>query len=269
MPYAEGRIFNDADSHFMETKDWIFQYADPKVRPKLAPMDFEACGGKATEELVSALPSMIERRKQDPAAMARAEANVLERKSWHALGGYDPDERRRALDLLGYNRQLVFTGMAMSHFWGVLGVQRIFDPEVLYGGARAHNRGIAEFCNHDERMRAVGLVPLDVPELAVKEIQTAVREGCAAIWVPATPPPSMSPTHPDMDLRAGGNTAPGPGRPVHQPSRHRHDHPARCFCQKRQDHRHSGPQSRRRRHSESAPRTTWSAITAPRRSCRR
>jgi hypothetical protein len=48
MPYAEGRIFNDADSHFMETKDWIFQYADPKVRPKLAPMDFEACGGRAT-----------------------------------------------------------------------------------------------------------------------------------------------------------------------------------------------------------------------------
>jgi hypothetical protein len=72
MPYAEGRIFNDADSHFMETKDWIFQYADPKVRPKRAPMDFEACGGQATEQLVSALPSMIERRKKDPAAMARA-----------------------------------------------------------------------------------------------------------------------------------------------------------------------------------------------------
>jgi len=110
MPYAEGRIFNDADSHFVETQDWIFQYADPKVRPKLAPMDFEACGGKATEELVSALPSMIQRRKKDPAAMARAEANVLERKSWHALGGYDPGERSRALDLLGYSRQLVFTG---------------------------------------------------------------------------------------------------------------------------------------------------------------
>jgi len=200
MPYAEGRIFNDADSHFMETKDWIFQYADPKVRPKLAPMDFEACGGRATAELVSALPSMIERRKKDPAAMERAEAKILERKSWHALGGYDPDKRTRALDPLGYNRQLVFTGMAMSHFWGVLGTQRFFDPDILYGGARAHNRGIAEFCRHDKRMRAVGLVPLDVPEMAAREIRTAVKEGCAAIWVPATPPPAMSPTHPDMDI---------------------------------------------------------------------
>ena len=48
--------------------------------------------------------------------MARAEANILERKSWHALGGFDPDERQRALDLLGYNRQLVFPGSCINHF---------------------------------------------------------------------------------------------------------------------------------------------------------
>ena len=34
MPYAEGRTYNDADSHFMETKNWLFEYADPKVRPQ-------------------------------------------------------------------------------------------------------------------------------------------------------------------------------------------------------------------------------------------
>ena len=200
MPYAEGRIFNDADSHFMETKDWLFQYADPKVRSKLAPIDFSVCGGQATEDLVTALPGIIERRKKDPAAMARAEDKILERKSWHALGGYDPDERRRALDLLGYNRQLVFTGMASSQFWGVLGVQRYFDPEILYGGARAHNRAISDFCSHDRRLRAVGFLPLDVPELALREMEAAVRDGCAAIWVPSTPPPTMSPTHPDLDV---------------------------------------------------------------------
>jgi hypothetical protein len=96
MPYAEGRIYNDADSHFMETKDWLFRYADPKVRSKLAPIDFSVCGGQATEDLVTALPGIIERRKRDSAAMARAEDKILERKSWHALGGYDPDERKRA-----------------------------------------------------------------------------------------------------------------------------------------------------------------------------
>ena len=44
MPYAEGRIYNDADSHIMETKDWLFSYADPKVRPKLAPSRFHDGG---------------------------------------------------------------------------------------------------------------------------------------------------------------------------------------------------------------------------------
>ena len=105
MPYAEGRIFNDADSHIMESKDWLTSYADPKIRPRLAPLDLTMAGGKATDELVTAIPGIIARRKSDPAAMARAEANILERKSWHALGGFDPDERRRALDLLGYHRQ--------------------------------------------------------------------------------------------------------------------------------------------------------------------
>jgi predicted TIM-barrel fold metal-dependent hydrolase len=199
MPYAEGRTYNDADSHFMETKDWLFEYADPKVRPKLSEIDFTMAGGQATADLVEAVPSMVERRRNDAAAMARAEANILERKSWHALGAYDPDERRRALDLLGYNRQLVFTGVAMQQFWGNLGVQSVFDPEALYGGARAHNRGIADFCRHDQRMRAVGFVPLDVPELAVREIEQGVREGVATFWIPAVPPPTMSPTHPDMD----------------------------------------------------------------------
>ena len=38
MPYAEGRIFNDADSHIMETRDWLISHADPDIRPKLHPL---------------------------------------------------------------------------------------------------------------------------------------------------------------------------------------------------------------------------------------
>jgi hypothetical protein len=59
-------------------------------------------------------PSIIERRRTDPAAMAPAEAKILERKSWHALGGFDPSERNRALDLLGYYQQLVFAGSSWT-----------------------------------------------------------------------------------------------------------------------------------------------------------
>ena len=88
MPYAEGRIFNDSDSHIMETKDWLLSYADPKIRPRLAPLDLTMAGGKATDDLVSALAAIIARRKNDPAAMARAEANILDRRP---LGGPDPE----------------------------------------------------------------------------------------------------------------------------------------------------------------------------------
>ena len=199
MPYAEGRIFNDADSHIMESKDWLTSYADPKIRPRLAPLDLTMAGGKATDDLVTAMPGIIARRKNDPAAMARAEANILERKSWHALGGFDPEERRRALDLLGYHRQLVFPGSCINQFYGELGVQKFFDPEVIYGGARALNRAMADFCSHDQRLRGVGFIPLDVPEMAVREIKEGVRLGCSTFWVASVPPPTMSPTHPDLD----------------------------------------------------------------------
>lgn len=199
MPYAQGRVYNDADSHIMESKDWLTSHADPQIRSRLAPLDLTSAGGKATDELVENLPNIIERRRRDPAAMERAEANILERKSWHALGGFDPIERKRALDLLGYRRQLVFAGSSLTQFWGNSSGQKFFDPEILYGGARAMNRAMSEFCAHDERLSAVGFVPLDVPELAEHEIAAAIEMGCAAIWVPSAPPPTMSPTHPLLD----------------------------------------------------------------------
>ena len=57
-------------------------------------------------------------RHNNPAAVADAEKNLMLRKGWEALGAFDPDERRRALDLLGFRSQLVFTTFAITHFWG-------------------------------------------------------------------------------------------------------------------------------------------------------
>ncbi len=93
----------------------------------------------------------------------------------------------------------MFAGSSLTQFWGNTSGQKFFDPEILYGGARAMNRAITEFCAHDRRLLAVGFVPLDVPELAEHEIAAAIEMGCAAIWVPAAPPPSLSPTHPLLD----------------------------------------------------------------------
>ena len=108
-------------------------------------------------------------------------------KGWKALGAFDPAERTHALDLLGFNRQLVFTTFALSHFWGIF-KRGEADPNVVYGGARAHNRAIAEFCAGDKRLMAVGFVPLDDADLAAREIDEAIKLGCAAIHIPSVPP---------------------------------------------------------------------------------
>lgn len=228
MPYAEGRVFNDADSHVMETPDWMLRYADPGLRERLAPLDL-ASGGNMVEHAVK---SAAERRR-NPRAVADAEQNLMLYKGWQALGAFDAAERSRALDLLGFNRQLVFTTFATTHFWG--GFSRTeMPPEVIYGGARAHNRAIAEFCAGDQRLMGVGFVPLDVPELAEREIDEAIKLGCAAIHLPSVPPQGISPTHADYDrvwarlqdadlpfmLHVGGGGMPFPrafhnnGRPV-------------------------------------------------------
>jgi predicted TIM-barrel fold metal-dependent hydrolase len=193
MPYAEGRTFNDADSHIMETQDWLISYADPDVRAKLRPLAIGS-GGKMVEKAIAHAAD----RHNDPNAAADAEANLMLRKGWEALGAFDPDERRHALDLLGFRRQLVFTTFAITHFWGEFEQVRA-TPEVLYGGTRAHNRAIADFCRGDKRLLGVGFVPLDIPELAEREIDEAIKLGCDAIHIPSLPPGKKSPTHPDFN----------------------------------------------------------------------
>ncbi len=195
MPYAEGRVFNDADSHIMETRDWMTRYADPGIRERLAPLDLTS-GGVAyqVEQAVAA----AEERRKNQQAFDDAEANLMLYKGWKALGAFDPAERTRALDLLGFNRQLVFTTFATTHFWRGYKPNE-YDAEMVYGGARAHNRAIAEFCAADKRLMGVGFVPLDVPELAEREVDEAIKLGCSAIHIPSLPPRELSPTHPKLD----------------------------------------------------------------------
>jgi predicted TIM-barrel fold metal-dependent hydrolase len=189
MAYAAGRVINDADSHIMESLDWIGRYAEPQVRDRLGSMRLEAGGSGAAKAIALALA-----RQQDEAATAAISANVVAGpKGWAAYGAIDPGERTRALDDLGFARQLVFTTFAGSQFLPSP------DPDVKYGGARALNRAMADFCAGDRRLVGVGVVPLDDPERAVVEIDLAIGAGCGAIWIPAAPAGERSPGHPDLD----------------------------------------------------------------------
>jgi uncharacterized protein len=185
MPYAEGRTYYDADSHLMELSDWLAPYADPDVREKIRPLYLGGAGRLADEAVRGA-----EARRGDAEAAAKLEANIMGPKGWHALGAFDARERSRALDLLGFDAQLVFSTFSPTQFASD-------DLDLLYGGTRAHNRAIVDFCSDDPRLLPVGYVPLTDAAHAIEATHEAIALGCKAVLVPSAPPRNISPTHPD------------------------------------------------------------------------
>lgn len=224
MPYAEGRTFLDADSHVMELPGWLESYADPGIRDRLRPLALGGAGALADRAVAQA-----ERRRGDARAAADLEEALLSAKGWGGLGAFDPAERTRALDLLGFDEQLVFSTFAPTQFLGD------DDPELLFGGATAHNRAMADFCADDPRLLPVGFVPWGEPTATVEAVAEAIDLGSAAVLFASVPPRGgLSPTHPDYDgvwatlaernvpfmLHVGGGGRPVPrawhrnGRPV-------------------------------------------------------
>ncbi len=196
MSYAGDRVCFDADSHLMEEPDFLSKHADPAFRDELRIRGGQA-GGAAFEEFFEKMVNDVHARMGDAEKTAALEANVIAGpKGWYAHGAVDPDERSRTLDLLGFHAQLVF-----STFAG--GFLRRKDPEIRYGGTRAHTRAMADFCSRDERLLAVAMIPLDDPARAVEELEEALRLGCSAIHVPSDPPggdkDGFSPAHVDLE----------------------------------------------------------------------
>ena len=151
MPYVENRIVHDADSHLMELTDCLDDFFDPKLRarydelPKLKawPRD-----GK--------LVTHSRGLHDNPEFRAGADANILLRKNYEALGAFRREDRPRALDQLGFASQLVFTTWCLGNF----GLDQSDDVHLCYAAAQAHNRMMTWFCSVDRRFLGTGYVPL-------------------------------------------------------------------------------------------------------------
>ncbi len=187
MPYAEGRVYHDADSHVMETPDWVVAYADPGVRERLRPL-YVSTVKPGEEKLID----KVRRQHGDPAERPRAEAEIMLRKNWSALGSFIKEDRPRALDLLGFASQLVFNTFMNKYF---LDAENDPDPAYAYGVARAHNRAIVDFCSVDRRLLPVGYVPLADFERSRAMAVEAIEMGCKALLVPSACPRGHSPSH--------------------------------------------------------------------------
>src|SRR5271166_6852043 len=94
MGYAGTRIMCDADSHIMETFDWLKSYADPDIRDVLPGLKLGGAGKMAEKAIAKAVAA-----RNDEAKVAELRANIIGgAKGWAAYGAFDPGDRRRALD---------------------------------------------------------------------------------------------------------------------------------------------------------------------------
>jgi predicted TIM-barrel fold metal-dependent hydrolase len=193
MPYAEGRRFYDADSHIMELPDFLREHADPAIRDQIPPISV-ASGGVLGEQGADVIARGAHTPEQVEKLVGLGDDLISGPKGYLALGAFNSAERTRALDQLGFDRQLVFAtfsaGMAFAPQLG---------PDLMYGTARAHNRAMAAFCADDERLMCVGAVPLDDPERALRELDAALELGAAAVWIPHRDCGGRSPGHDDLD----------------------------------------------------------------------
>ena len=188
MPYVEGQTVHDADSHIMELPGTINRYIDPQFRDAFV----DKTGRK------DVLPEWFAKaaeKQTDPEFRAGAEANILLRKNYEALGAFVASDRPKTLDYLGFTSQLVFTTACLSNF----GLEQMGEIELAGETARAHNRMMTEFCSVDRRLLATGYVPLVDRARAPRIAREALELGCKALIIPSRHPPGFSPSHVELD----------------------------------------------------------------------
>ena len=196
MAYAKDRAYYDADSHIMELPDFITKYADPDIRDEIPEVSYSA--SIVTDEEVQVIMDQGGRHSDEHIAehLAFGDDLIANSKEIQAVGAFNAEDRTKAMDLLGFKKQLVFaTHSVVSPFHP----SSKKTSKWRYGAARGHNRHMAEFCADDDRFMGVGVVALDDPEYAIAEAEWCIENGLEAIWVPHRAPIGHSPGHVDLE----------------------------------------------------------------------
>ena len=167
MAYSEGRIVHDADAHIMETPTWLRDHAERGVRDRLPVLRYP--GGNelrqtgdpaAQQQDLNASFKKLRARHASAEYRADEQTEIMARKNFAATGSFIAEDRPRALDLLGFSSQLVFNTF---HNGRLHDLEHAGDDDLVYAAARAHNRGMLEFCSVDPRLLPSLYVPLVDP----------------------------------------------------------------------------------------------------------
>jgi uncharacterized protein len=204
MPYNQtGLEVHDADAHIMELPNWLRDHADASIRDRIEPLRYP--GGnelrqtgdpeEQLRDLEAAFARLAAKHASDEYRATEAD-EIMTRKNFAATGSFVAEDRPRALDLLGFASQLVFNTFhnRRLHDW-----EHTRDLELAEGVARAHNRGMIEFCDADSRLLPTCYVPLLDIDRAPALVDEALEMGAAALLVASGCPPTHSPSHIGLD----------------------------------------------------------------------
>jgi uncharacterized protein len=191
--YAAGRRIVDIDAHILEPKGWLRSYASAAAQDQIPELGE---GDSNFDQLLDDSYRDYDQRKNDENLQRKlaSEFMSMPRKGWMSFGGWDVDERRQALDLLGFDCQLIFP---TGSFEQIMQTPTSVRPEAV----RAMNRGMLDFCQ-DPRLLASAYVPFEFgPEIALDLIAEAVANKVTAVLIDSIPASHQhSFTHPDFDV---------------------------------------------------------------------
>ncbi|MEM8497966.1 MAG: amidohydrolase family protein [Pseudomonadota bacterium] len=198
MSYAQHRRIIDADSHVIELDSFLRNAAAEADLALLPDMDQQDVL-PVTHERMEAGKALFERRQNgDKELIADCEEKVVSDilGGWGRLGSFDPVERSRAMDIFGYELQWVLPTFSFHQ------VAHADQPDVLEAGARTLNKAMGDFCSHDDRLKAIGYLPLTLgPDIASRLMQQGFADGIYTFMVDTSEPnpDKQSFTHKDFD----------------------------------------------------------------------
>ena len=166
MTYAGDRLIYDADSHLMELPDFLTTHASADIIDSLPNLKESLTGQFNPDAHVGKIGQSPENVKR----LLSLGNNLTKGPKWHdALGAFNGKERGQALDLLGFQKQVIFSSFCARLIFGAS------NDDIAYGAAAAHNRAMNAFCENDPRLIGVGMVPFQDPVRALMEIEQAIK----------------------------------------------------------------------------------------------